>query len=119
MVNSPPPSSPPPKKKNTNYSTKQSLNCLPHFPPQDALRLAHDAAPSYPAKLSWLNESFALLKRALAEADGGFVQPPIRRAWPGSMLRSCYVVQEKIPDGKGMETEEGLLSEKGGLGDGE
>lgn len=27
------------------------------------------------------------------------------RAWPGNMLRSCYVVQEKIPEGKGKEKE--------------
>lgn len=29
------------------------------------------------------------------------------RAWPGNMLRSCYVVQEKIPEGKGKEKETG------------
>lgn len=34
------------------------------------------------------------------------MQQPARRAWPGSLLRSCYVVQEKIPDGKEKEKEE-------------
>ena len=112
------PSPRPPPKRRKNLPTipnKQALNCLPPFPSQTLLRLAHDAAPSHPARLSWLNESFALLKRARAQADEGVVQPPGRRAWPGSMLRSCYIVQEKIPDGKGKgkekEVEEELSSE--------
>lgn len=90
------------------------MNCLQSFPPNNILRLAYDAAPSHPARLSWLNESFTLLKRARAQADGGIAQPPGMRAWPGNMVRSCYVVQEKIPEGKGKEKEkgeEGLSSE--------
>ena len=81
------------------------MNCLPSFPSNNILRLAYDAAPSHPARLSWLNESFTLLKRARAQADGGPVQPPRTRPWPGNMLRSCYVVQEKMPEGKGKEKE--------------
>lgn len=94
---------------------KQALNSLPPIPPNNLLRLAYDAAPSHPARLSWLNDSLASLKRARAQIDGG-IQQPARRAWPGSMLRSCYVIQEKIPnDRKGTEDKEGKdLSSKMG-----